>query len=60
MLSGCFPRDFEGDSEDGGVLVLRLYTGEVFRFKPIVDMMGKMFGGDVICFQFIYIIYCLV
>ena len=33
-----FPCDFEGDIEDGGVLVFRAYTGEVFRCKTTVDV----------------------
>ena len=55
-----FPRVFEGDSEDGGALVLRAYTGEVFRCEAAVDVVTKMFGGEVVCFLLIYMIYCLV
>jgi len=37
---GYLPLDFEGDSEDEGVFVLRAYTGEVFRYEAIVDVMA--------------------
>ena len=56
----CFPRDFERDSEDGGIFVLRAYAGEMFRCKANVNVMAKMFGDEVICFHLIYDIYCLV
>jgi len=55
----CFPRDFEGDIEDGGVMVLRSYTGEVFRREAIMDVMAKMRGGEAVYFQVFYVIYCL-
>jgi hypothetical protein len=44
-----FPCDFEGDSEDGGVLVFRADAGEVFRCEANMDMLLKVFSGEVVC-----------
>ena len=52
--------DSKEDIEDGGVLVLRVYTGEVFRCKVTVDVVAKVLGREEICFQLVYMIYCLV
>ena len=54
----CFPCDFEGDdSEDRGVLVFRANAGEVFRCEATVDMLTKVFSGEVVCLKLIYIVY---
>ena len=55
-----FPCDFVGDSENGGVLVLRAYTDEVFRCKATVDVLTKVFCSEVVSLQLIYMIYCFV
>jgi hypothetical protein len=52
--------DFEGGCEDVDVLVFGAYTGEVFRCEATVDVLTKMFCGEVVCFQLIYVVYCLV
>ena len=48
---GCLLPNFEEDSENGSVLVLRVYTSEVFGSNSTADVMGKMFGGEVIYFH---------
>ena len=55
-----FPCDFEGDSEDGGVLVFRAYAGEVFRCEATVDVLTKVFCCEVVCLKLVYMIYCFV
>ncbi len=45
-----FPCDFEGDSEDGGVLVFRAYAGEMVWCEAVVDVLTKVFCCEVVCF----------
>ena len=55
-----FPSDFEGNSEDGGVLVFRAYAGEVVRCEATVDVSTKVFCCELVSLKLIYVIYCFI
>ena len=52
-----FPCDFEGDSENWGALIFRADASEVFRCEATVDVLTKMFSGEVVCLRLIYVVY---
>jgi len=55
-----FPCDFEGDSEDGGVLVFHAYAGEVVWCEATMDVLTNVFCCEVVCLKLMYAVYCFV
>ena len=54
-----FPSDFKGNVEDGDVLIFRVYAGELFRYEAIVDVLAEVLCDEVVCFQLVDVVYCL-
>ncbi len=54
-----FPSNFKGNVEDGDVLIFRVYAGELFRYEAIVDVLAEVLCDEVLSFQLVDVIYCL-
>ncbi len=56
---GRFPLNFKGDVEDGCILILRVYAGKFFWCKSIVDVLTEVFCGELVSFQLVDMVNCL-
>ena len=53
-----FPRCLEGDVQDGGTLVFRVYSGELLWCEATADVLAKLFCCEVVCLKLVSIVYC--
>jgi hypothetical protein len=51
--------NFKGDVEDGCVLVLWIYAGKLFWRESIVDVLAEVFCGEMVSFQLVDVVNCL-
>ena len=54
-----FPLNFKGDVEDRCVLVLWIDAGKLFWCESIVDVLAEVFCGEMVSFQLVYMVDCL-
>jgi hypothetical protein len=47
------------DVEDGYVLVLWMYAGKLFWYEPSVDVLAEVFCGEMVSFQLVDMVNCL-
>ena len=50
------PCDFEWYGEDWCVLVVCVFSCEVFGGEPVHFMVAELLSGEVFCFPFVYMI----